>query len=108
MAVREEVRQLVDMGPFPSEDTATEADLKERETLLKQIQRPVTNEEARVLVTLFGPPDTCFGLAWTLLHLIETAPGWPIAECLNGDNEWQARLRQAAQNAGYLIPNPGA
>lgn len=57
---------------------------------------PVTNEEARVLVTLFGP-DECYGLAWTLVHLIETAPGWPIADCLGGTgNEWIQRLRLRA------------
>jgi hypothetical protein len=45
-------------------------------------------------VTLFGPDD-CFGLGWTLLHLIETAPGWPIKAVLDGSQgEWIDRLRE--------------
>ncbi|MDB6032726.1 MAG: hypothetical protein JWM16_3064, partial [Verrucomicrobiales bacterium] len=33
------------------------------------------------LVKVFGPDDY-YGLAWSLLHLIESAPGWPLADCL--------------------------
>jgi hypothetical protein len=48
------------------------------------------------LVKLFGPDD-CLGLAWTLLHLIETAPGWPVESALVGlEGEWIDRLRERA------------
>jgi hypothetical protein len=53
---------------------------------------PVTDEEVCELVKLFGPDD-CFGLAWTLLHSIETAPVWPIESALDGqEGEWIDRL----------------
>jgi hypothetical protein len=45
------------------------ADLEQRERLLHAIARPVSDEEAQLLVTCFGN-DNCFGLAWTLLHLV--------------------------------------
>jgi hypothetical protein len=48
----------------------------------------VTDDEARALATAFGP-DECFGLAWTLLHLIETAPS-PVVrqQPPEGASEW--------------------
>jgi hypothetical protein len=59
----------------------------------------VSNDDARVLVRLFGPDD-CFGLAWTLVHLIETAPNWPLEDCLVvTENEWIKVLKQRLANA---------
>jgi hypothetical protein len=53
-------------------------------------------DEAKALVELFGADD-CFGLAWTLLHAIETAPGRPILDALGDtENQWIARLKQRA------------
>ena len=74
--------------------------LEERERLLDAIPRPVSNDEAIVLAGLFGPDD-CFGLAWTLLHLIETAPGWPLLDRLpTVENRWIALLRERASQEG--------
>jgi hypothetical protein len=48
-------------------------------------------------VGLFGPDD-CFGLEWSLVGLVETAPGWPLADCLeNTDNEWIQGLEAASK-----------
>jgi hypothetical protein len=68
------------------------------------ISRPVTAEEAKALVACFGPDD-CYGVAWSLLHLIETGPN-PVlaAEPARGANEWHHRLWTRAVNGG-LIPN---
>lgn len=76
MALREQIVQLVSLGRLPSSDSAEPDDLDTRAALMKSIARPVTDEEARALLDLFGPDD-CFGLAWRLLHLIETAPTMP-------------------------------
>jgi hypothetical protein len=97
--MRPQVEQLVALGPFPSEDEATDEDVEQREALVTSISRPVTDDEARALATLFGP-DTFYGGAWTVLHLIETAPGWPLEDALqNEDNEWIRLLRQRLENA---------
>ncbi|MCQ8120015.1 hypothetical protein, partial [Methylomonas rosea] len=70
--------------------------------LLLSVTKPVSNEEARALVKLFGP-DGCFGLAWSILHLIESAPSWPLTDCLvNSSNEWVALLRDRATRGGLL------
>jgi hypothetical protein len=67
------------------------------EDQLSRVEIPITEEEACALVKLFGPDD-CFGLAWTLLHLIETVPGWPVESALVGlEGEWIDRLRERAK-----------
>jgi hypothetical protein len=95
------------MGPPPSEQELIQNPsprLEQYEQLLLSIQKPVTDEEARALIGLFGA-DGCFGLAWTLLHLIETAPNWPEPEDLpNSENEWVQMLKNRAarwREAGY-------
>jgi hypothetical protein len=88
------VERLVQIGPMPSSSVATVPILQELEALLAKVQTPITDNEARALARLFGPDD-CFGLAWSLLHLIESSPGWPIADALHGLNgEWIDRLRE--------------
>ena len=79
MGVRKEVADFVAMGPLPAEDdpASDEHDLQRREHALKAIRPPVNEDEAVALLECFGP-DNCFGLAWTLLHLIETAPDTPV------------------------------
>jgi hypothetical protein len=88
MIVRKEVVALVLLGPLPDE-TADEALIAIHQERLSKITRPVSDEEAALLVRLFGPDD-CYGLAWTLLHLIESAPGGaPLkSEPSRSDNEW--------------------
>ncbi|MCX5560867.1 hypothetical protein [Streptomyces sp. NBC_00038] len=101
MSIRDEVNDLLVAGPFPSEE-ATEDEIVETERLLERVTRPVSDEEAQALVTVFGPDD-CFGLSWSLLHLIETAPGaqeahYPViegnmwAELLNSRVEFGRKL----------------
>jgi hypothetical protein len=66
------------------------------EEQLSMVQTPLTDEEACALIKLFGPDD-CLGLAWTLLHQIATAPGWPVESALVGlEGEWINRLRERA------------
>ncbi|MGY3449999.1 hypothetical protein [Bradyrhizobium sp. USDA 4353] len=77
------LKELLALGPLPASAAADIATLERIETLLEEIQRPVCDNDAKALVNLFGPDD-CFGLAWTLVHRIETAPGWPIEHALQG------------------------
>jgi hypothetical protein len=100
--IRPEVRQLVALGAFPSSNDADLATGQRQQQLLESIKRPISDEEARSLIKVFGPDDY-FGLAWTVLHLIESAPGWPLRDCLEGDaNEWITRLRESAKRGGLL------
>jgi hypothetical protein len=88
---------LLELGPLPSSATVTTVTVQAFEDRLSKVQTPVTDEEACALVKLFGPDD-CLGLAWTLLHLIETASGWPFKGTLDTlEGEWIERLRERAE-----------
>ena len=106
--MRKEVEELLKMGPPPSSEEVIRLKLvslvEKYEKLLAAIEEPVTDEEANVLVGLYGCDDF-FGMNWILLHLIETAPNWLVMEALKDTgNEWIARLKDRAerwQAAGY-------
>ena len=104
MIIRKEVQELADLGRFPLEEGSSEEQVAVHERALPKILGPVSDEEARVLVGLFPEKGSTFGLAWQLVHLIETAPGWPLADVLDGasTNEWIAHLRQTARNTRAL------
>jgi hypothetical protein len=90
------IQQLINLGPLPSSAMATVGVVQAIEHELAKVQTPISDDEARALVKLFGPDD-CFGLAWTLLHLIETAPGWPMKDVLDmSSGEWIDHLRERA------------
>lgn len=101
--MRPKIVDLINLGTLPSEKGADVEKIRLIEETLAKIKPPITNEEAEALVKLFGE-DSCFGLAWTLLHLVETAPDWPIEECLkeNKTNPWMIRLRRSADNKIHL------
>lgn len=97
------VVQLSALGPLPASDDIDEGYLQTVGQLLDEIQKPIGDDDAGELAKLFGPDD-CFGVVWTLIHLIETAPNWPIAEALaDPNNEWIKTLRQRAKNGGYML-----
>lgn len=61
------------MGAMPNEtDERITAELiYEYEDLLCKIVKPITWDEAHILIKLF-PPTALYGIEWTLLHLIES------------------------------------
>jgi hypothetical protein len=93
MTIRKEVRDLVALGPLPDSDTAEMDQMQRLQDAIERISAPVTREEAKALLTVFGS-DECYGLAWAVLHLIETTPGGIPIEKLPAetDNEWIRRL----------------
>ncbi|WP_158711106.1 hypothetical protein [Streptomyces albus] len=97
MPVRREIEDLIGAGPLPSED-ASEEEIARAQQLLENITAPVSDEEAQVLAVCFGL-DNCYGLSWTLLHLIESAPNAQNAEySRNVENPW-VQLLTARVNA---------
>ena len=90
------VRAILSLGALPPSTEISDNLLESFEQRLAEVKVPISDLEALELVKLFGPDD-CFGLAWTLLHLIETAPSWPVPGALNGlKGEWAERLRERA------------
>lgn len=70
--MRKSVSDLISMGPLPSEDSSDINLIQKYQDILHSIHLPLSDEEALRLVSLFGS-DESYGLAWTLLHLIETS-----------------------------------
>lgn len=98
--IRPEISDLVKLGPFPASREVVPAVISKQEQLLKRIIPPVTGDEAAELIKLFGPDDY-FGAAWTVLHLIEGSPDWPLMDCLSkGSNEWIVRLKERLARTG--------
>jgi hypothetical protein len=102
--MRDEIKELAMMGPLPSYQVAMPSDQRDKieryGQLIVSIQKPVSDEEARVLARLFGPDD-CFELADTLVHIVESAPGWRLWDCLEDtSNEWIQTSRRRLENAG--------
>jgi hypothetical protein len=102
--MRQQVRCLCDLAPLPGSIDITEAELVRFVALLEQVPKPISNKEAAALICLLpADDDDRFETVWKLVHLIETAPGWPLRDYLqNTDNYWVNLLRQRAQNAGLL------
>lgn len=106
--MRNEVNELLRLGSFPSSEDVIRSKMvdlvKKYQELILSIEKPVTDEEAEALARIFGVDDF-FGLCWTLIDLIETAPNWPIEESFgNIENEWTEMLRDRAKrwrDAGY-------
>jgi len=98
--IRSEISELVRLGAFPSSKGVDLALIKRQQQLLQLITLPISDAEARELVKLFGPDDY-YGLAWTVLHLVEGSPNWPLADCLTSpSNEWIDRLRERVRRKG--------
>jgi hypothetical protein len=103
--MRRAVIQLKELGPLPSyksvlADPNGKALVDKYQGLIESIMPPVTDAEARVLVETFGL-DERFELEWRLIRLIETAPNWPLGDCLvNSGNDWVTLLKQRVENAG--------
>ncbi len=90
------------MGPLPREAGADPTLLLKFESLMRAIATPLTDAEARLLIRSFGDDD-CFGAAAHLVTLIETAPSWPLVDCLTDTgNEWIRELRARAVRGGKL------
>jgi hypothetical protein len=97
-----QVQHLISLGPLPSEQVATVEQLRQFEAALVAVVPPLSDEEAVALLTLFGS-DGCFGLAWTLVHLVESAPGWPLADCVTNPTSLEiALLKERAERGAFL------
>ena len=102
--MRIEVSRLASKGQLPSSKRSVQ-EISDWQVVFEKILPPVSDEEAEVLTNLFpADDDDCFGLAWSLVHLIETSPHWPLKKCLEKiDNPWIDLLRLRLRNTGVEI-----
>ena len=97
--VQQAVADLCELVTELNEQTG-ERELAIAMRLLGSLERPLTKEDVAALIGLLPRNgDTAYGLNWTILHAIESAPDWPIWELLRDDgNEWICRLKLALRN----------
>ncbi|CAN5286182.1 hypothetical protein BH10PLA2_BH10PLA2_10810 [soil metagenome] len=102
--MRPEVLDLAHLGRLPNSSDSVNS-IKAWQLVFEKIQPPVSDEEARILIKLLpADDDDCFGLAWSLIHLIETSPKWPLKDCLTEkSNPWIELLRIRLQNGGIIL-----
>ncbi|EBA5557749.1 TPA: hypothetical protein N2F65_003905 [Salmonella enterica] len=96
--MRQSVIELINMGPLPSEDCNDITLIEKYQALLHSIEPPLSIKEAKSLVSVFGD-DECYELAWTLLHLIESADKLNPEDITDRpENLWVKRLKTRALN----------
>jgi hypothetical protein len=78
----------------------TKIAVKAPEKLLESIQQPVTDAEARVLIDLFGGPDSCFGFSLDITAFDRIHAKLATHDfLLNTGNPWIRRLKRRIENA---------
>lgn len=91
MMLRKPVADLLALGSMPASEDTDVSTVAEFERKILALQTPLTTEEARALLPVFGTDDY-FGLAWSLLTRVETAPD-PVVPANPADNaNWWVRL----------------
>jgi hypothetical protein len=75
--VRADIARLGLLGPLPEEDAEiVDGVLEQYDDLLQRLVEPLSASEAEVVAGVF-PQSACFGMEWTLVHLLENSEGWP-------------------------------
>ncbi len=106
--VRDYVKRLVEMPNLVLSDDASVETVAWAEEQIALFERPAQDDEAIALLKLLtrSGETSCFGLNWTILHFIETAPGWPIwPALLDARGEWADLLKVGLRNAGVYPPD---
>jgi hypothetical protein len=95
--VRDAVLGLIELGVMPTERDADEATVRLYQSQIDLLVAPASDEEAVALVRVLPTTEeSLFGLAWSVVHFIESAPSWPEPSALSGDGPWVAVLRGRA------------
>jgi hypothetical protein len=76
------IKYLLQLGPMPDSQNVSIERVYDYELAISGIKKSITDQEAMVLLTIFGPDDF-YGLSWSLVHIIETSPSWPMEHLLS-------------------------
>jgi hypothetical protein len=73
---------------------------------IETMARPLSADDISALISaLSAAGDTAFGLNWSILNLVETAPEWPLWDMLRDEgNDWVHCFRQRLANASFEVP----
>jgi hypothetical protein len=104
--MRSNVQRIAELGSLPAEGSDTPPELIDLYAdLIANAERPITDEKAGALIRLFGEDD-CYGVAWSLLHLLETVSDQSMLALLNDLEDtngwWISLLRLRARNVNLM------
>ena len=104
--MRQAVVELVALGRLPSEDAGDldQSDLDRRQRLLAEIgtTAPTATEAVALLDVFPGDEDSCFGLAWALVHIVESSRDWPVTGALDARSGWWIELLRYRTSTGDI------
>lgn len=102
MGIRLAVALVAGLAPLPPEDDCSDELIMEMDAAIKAMPMQLNDEEALALLDVLSTPDRAsyYGAMWTLIHAVETAPGWPLAAMWTRQGPWLDTLRTRARNAG--------
>ena len=71
--MQKNIEKLNQLGPMPDEsyEEVSEKIVDEYADLINGVKKPISLDEAKILIKLF-PPISVYGVEWSLLHLIES------------------------------------
>lgn len=102
---QEAIKELEKLGCMPDEsnENLSTEEMGEYDRLIREAVRPISLEDAEVLIKLF-PEHSLYGAEWSLLHLFEsillniTVDEYKkiIEECPS--EEWRNKLKQRLEN----------
>jgi len=91
--MRQEFDELRLLGQLPAGDELSPRQAERYEEAIRRLPNAPTGEEATALLSLLPPDETTsFGIAWTLVHAIESSPDWPVWDALDDRTWWRALL----------------
>ncbi len=111
-ALRPSVSELIQLGRLPTDEQADAQPVRADRwaDLIGEVHgdRPINDAEAAALVDLLPENDTdCYGVAWTLVHAIESAPGWPLEKELNSVSGPWVELLEQRSSSGSAVQEMG-
>ena len=105
--MRESVVALLAMGELPPESVDDEALWSRWEDAVRAVTQPAEDDEAAAVLGCFPRSEqSSYGLAWHLLHFVESSPTWPRWELLDDRSPWVTFLRERAER-GTIRPSVG-
>lgn len=100
MHIRDEVNAVIALGRLPSSD-ADSASTDKWGKLLSNLKKPLNENESLALCSSLPIlDDDCYGLAWSILHAIESCPVWSnkILSKAKISGPWKDRLENRLRN----------